>query len=151
MGCNDSIQPSASTFLPSSCFFCSQIVAAFDPAVITSPGAFLNDCVVHDDQLPDHLKDEVSFSSRRSSYIVTEQKKNHHPIYRLTLRGCGNCRRPSGRRDLPRNRCSESAGLTSRQPATRDTYAQVRFKESSAMISDSCKCSTEFLCIAARS
>lgn len=40
--------------------FYSQIVAAFDPSIVTSPGAYLNDCVIHDDQLPDSAKDEVS-------------------------------------------------------------------------------------------
>lgn len=43
-----------------SCHFYSQIVAAFDPSIVTSPGAYLNDCVIHDDQLPDSAKDEVS-------------------------------------------------------------------------------------------
>jgi len=38
----------------------TQIVAAFDPSILTSPGAYLNDCVIHDDQLPDIAKDEAN-------------------------------------------------------------------------------------------
>lgn len=50
--------PSSAARLRSS-FLCSQIVASFDPAIVNSPGAFLNDCVIHDDLIPDHVKDEV--------------------------------------------------------------------------------------------